>query len=152
MKSIDTAILILYLVSLLFLGGVFFKKNKSLNRFTLGSGKTPPWVVTFSIFSTFVSSISYLALPGSAFSGNWNPFVFSISIPFAAVIAVKYFVPIYRKINSPSAYTFMEQRFGAWARMYTAICYLLTQLMRIGTILYLLAVAMNAILGWDIVW
>jgi len=152
MKSIDTAILILYLVSLLFLGGVFFKKNKSLNRFTLGSGKTPPWVVTFSIFSTFVSSISYLALPGSAFSGNWNPFVFSLSLPIAAVIAVKYFIPLYRKINSPSAYTYMEQRFGPWARTYTASCYLLTQLMRIGTILFLLALALNAILGWELFW
>ena len=152
MQFLDLIVIVGYLALILFLGGSFFSKNRTAGSFTLGSGKVPSWVVTLSIFATFVSSISYLALPGSAFSGNWNPFVFSISIPFAAVIAVKYFVPIYRKINSPSAYTFMEQRFGAWARMYTAICYLLTQLMRIGTILYLLAVAMNAILGWDIVW
>jgi SSS family solute:Na+ symporter len=152
MKSIDTAIIFIYLISLLFLGGVFFKKNKNLSRFTLGSGKTPSWVVTFSIFSTFVSSISYLALPGSAYIGNWNPFVFSLSLPIAAVIAVQYFIPVYRKINSPSAYTYMEYRFGPWARTYTAACYLLTQLMRIGTILFLLALALNAILGWDLFW
>ena len=44
----------------------------------------------------------------------------------------------------------MEQRFGPWARIYVSICYLLTQLMRIGTILYLLALTLNAITGWDI--
>jgi SSS family solute:Na+ symporter len=103
-----------------------------------------------SIFATFVSSISFLALPGNAYLTNWNPFVFSISIPIALWVAVKYFVPLYRKVNSPSAYTFLEQRFGPWARIYVSICYLLTQLMRVGTILYLLALALNAIIGWDI--
>ena len=37
-----------------------------------------------SIFATYVSSISYLALPGNAYQSNWNAFAFSISIPFAA--------------------------------------------------------------------
>jgi SSS family solute:Na+ symporter len=46
----------------------------------------------------------------------------------------------------------MAYRFGPWARTYTAACYLLTQLMRIGTILFLLALALNAILGWELFW
>jgi SSS family solute:Na+ symporter len=90
-------------------------------------------------------------LPGNAYQTNWNAFVFSLSIPFAALIAIIFFVPLYRKINSPSAYTYLEQRFGPWARIYVSICYLLTQLMRTGTILYLLALALNAVFGWDIV-
>ena len=103
-----------------------------------------------SIFATFVSSISYLALPGNAFQSNWNAFAFSLSLPVASIIAAKYFVPLYRRINSPSAYTYMEQRFGPWARIYVSLCYLLTQLMRIGTILYLLALTLNAITDWNI--
>jgi SSS family solute:Na+ symporter len=103
-----------------------------------------------SIFATFVSSISFLALPGYAYQGNWNAFVFSLSIPVAAIIAVMYFVPLYRKINSPSAYTFLEERFGPWARVYVSVCYLLTQLMRVGTILYLLALTVNTVFGWNI--
>src|SRR5210317_1835416 len=131
-------------------GSSFYRKNKSSAAFTLGNSAIPSWVVTMSIFATFVSSISYLALPGNAYQSNWNALVFSLSLPIATLIAVKYFVPLYRKINSPSAYTFMEQRFGPWARIYVSVCYLLTQLMRIGTILYLLALTLNAITGWDI--
>jgi solute:Na+ symporter, SSS family len=132
------------------LGGSFFRKNKTSSAFTLGNSAIPRWVLTMSIFATFVSSISFLALPGKSFQGNWNVFVFSLSIPIAAIIAVLYFVPLYRKINSPSAYTFLEERFGAWARIYVSICYLLTQLMRVGTILYLLAIALHAVFGWEI--
>ena len=150
MRTIDLIIFFLYLVGITVFGGSFFKKNKSASAFTLGNSNIPSWVISMSIFATFVSSISFLALPGNAYLTNWNPFVFSLSIPLALWIAVRYFVPLYRKINSPSAYTFLEERFGPWARVYVSLCYLLTQLMRVGTILYLLALALHAIVGWDI--
>lgn len=150
MNTLDIIVFFVYIGGIALFGGSFFKKNKTSSSYTLGNKDIPSWVVTMSIFATFVSSISYLALPGNAFQSNWNALVFSLSLPIATIIAVKYFVPLYRKINSPSAYTFMEQRFGSWARIYVSLCYLLTQLMRIGTILYLLALTLNAITGWDI--
>ncbi|QHT72015.1 sodium:solute symporter [Rhodocytophaga rosea] len=131
-------------------GSSFYSKNKSSEAFTLGNNNLPAWVVGMSIFATFVSSISFIALPGNAFQSNWNAFVFSLSLPVASYMAVKFFVPLYRKINSPSAYTYLEYRFGPWARIYVSSCYLLTQIMRIGTILYLLALPVNLMFGWDI--
>ena len=110
----------------------------------------PAWVVGMSIFATFVSSISFLGLPGDAYKGNWNPFVFSLSIPVATYLAAKVFIPLYRGINSVSAYQYIEQRYGYWARCYAAVCYLLTQMARIGSILLLLALPVNTMFGWDI--
>lgn len=150
MRTIDLIVFFIYLIGITLFGGSFFKKNRSSSSFTLGDSNIPAWVIAMSIFATFVSSISFLALPGNAYLTNWNAFVFSLSIPFALWIAVKYFVPLYRKINSPSAYTFLENRFGPWARIYVSICYLLTQIMRVGTILYLLALAFHAVIGWNI--
>jgi len=103
-----------------------------------------------SVFATFVSSISFLALPGKAFMSNWNALVFSFSIPIAAILAVKFFVPLYRELNSISAYNFLEVRFGSWARIYASLCYMLTQLMRTGAILLLLAIPLNVMFGWDV--
>lgn len=150
MRAIDLVVFFIYLIGITIFGSSFYKKNSSSSAFTLGNSNIPGWVIAMSIFATFVSSISFLALPGNAYLTNWNAFVFSLSIPIALWIAVKYFVPLYRKINSPSAYTFLENRFGPWARIYVSICYLLTQLMRVGTILYLLALALHAIVGWNI--
>lgn len=150
MKILDLVVFFAYLVGITLFGSSFFKKSRSTEAFTLGNSKIPSWVIAMSIFATFVSSISFLALPGNAYLTNWNAFVFSLSIPLALWIAVKYFVPLYRKINSPSAYTFLETRFGPWARVYVSACYLLTQVMRVGTILYLLALALHAVVGWSI--
>lgn len=151
MHVVDLGIFIIYLAGITVFGSSFYAKNKTASAFTLGNRSIPAWVVTMSIFATFVSSISYLALPGSAYLGNWNAFVFSLSLPVAAIVAVKVFVPLYRRVNSPSAYTYLEQRFGAWARVYASTSYFLTQLMRIGTILYLLALTINSIFGWDMI-
>ncbi|MGN6298540.1 MAG: sodium:solute symporter [Ginsengibacter sp.] len=151
MRLIDIIVFLAYLIGITIYGSSFFKKNRTSDSYSLGSSNIPAWVISMSIFATFVSSISFLALPGNAYLSNWNAFVFSLSIPVSLAIAVKYFVPLYRKINSPSAYTFLETRFGPWARIYVSACYLLTQIMRVGTILYLLALTLNAVVGWDIV-
>ncbi len=146
-----------YIVFFLFVGGValfgcsfFFKSRKGASTFTAADGGLPAWVVGMSIFATFVSSISFLGLPGDAYKGNWNPFVFSLSIPIATWLAAKVFIPLYRGMNSVSAYHYLEMRFGYWARCYVAICYLLTQLARVGSILLLLALPISTMFGWDI--
>jgi len=131
-------------------GATFYFRNKTTAQFTTGGGKIPAWVVGMSIFATFVSSISFLALPGKAYMTNWNAFVFSLSIPLASFAAVKFFVPLYRKVGNVSAYYYLELRFGTWARMYASVCYILTQLMRTGAILLLLALPVNALLGWNV--
>jgi SSS family solute:Na+ symporter len=150
MQILDLAIFLIYMLAIVGFGISFSFRKRTAQDFTTGGGRLPTWAIGMSIFATYVSSISFLALPGNAFSTNWNGFVFSFSIPLAAWIAVKYFIPHYRKLQCESAYFYLEQRFGAWARIYTSCCYLLTQLARMGAIMYLLALPMNALLGWSI--
>jgi SSS family solute:Na+ symporter len=132
------------------LGISFYFKSKTSDQFTSAGRKLPAWVVGMSIFATFVSSISFLALPGKAYMTNWNAFAFSLSLPVAAYMTVRFFIPLYRGIGNISAYYYLEQRFGPWARMYASVCYILTQLMRTGAILMLLALPLNVLFGWDI--
>ena len=149
-QFLDIIVFFVVSVGTILFGVSFARKNRSVSDYTSGGGNMPGFIVGMSIFATFVSSISFLALPGSAYLGNWNSFVFSLSIPIAMFFAAKYFVPFYRNIASISAYSFLEERFGYWARAYAAICYLLTQIARIGSILFLLGLALNSMLGWSI--
>ena len=146
---IDAVIFFTLMIGNVILGASFFFRNKTSDQFR-GGGKIPALAVGMSIFATFVSSISFLAFPGKAFASNWNSFVFSLTIPFASYAAVKFFVPLYRSIGSVSAYYYLELRYGAWARIYASACYILTQLMRTGAILLLLALPVNALFGWEI--
>jgi SSS family solute:Na+ symporter len=150
MHLIDLIIFFLFTGGIVVFGCSFFNKKLSSDEFTSAGRSLPGWVVGMSIFATYVSSISYLGYPGNAYSSNWNAFVFSLSIPIASYFAAKYFVPFYRNQGSVSAYSFLEERFGTWARLYASACYLLTQIARMGSILFLLALPMNLLMGWNI--
>lgn len=150
MNIIDLIIFLLFTVGTILFGYMFGRKKQSSDEFTRGGGKVPGWVVGLSIFASFCSSISFLGYCSSAFSGNWNAFVFTLSILPAGLLAMKYFVPFYRSLGSISAYSYFEERFGRWARVYASTFYLFTQICRAGAILYLLAVPMNVLMGWNI--
>lgn len=149
MQTIDFLIFLVFTLGVVLFGCSFFRRNTSAEEFTSASSSLPGWVVGMSIFATYVSSISYIGYPGKAFASNWNALVFSFSIPIASFFAARYFVPFYRRSGNVSAYAFLEERFGRWARLYASTCYLLTQIARMGSILYLLAVPMHILMGWN---
>ncbi|MDD5556577.1 MAG: sodium:solute symporter [bacterium] len=145
----DLLVIAAYTAGVVCFGCSFARRNRATDAFVRAGGRLPAWAVGLSIFGTYVSSISFLALPGKAFSGDWNAFVFSLSLPAAAWLAVRFFVPFYRGGGHISAYRHLEDRFGPWARTYAVACYLLTQTARMGSVMYLLALPLHQLLGWD---
>lgn len=147
---LDVIVLVVYFLGTMGIGFYFWSRSRSSENFTAAGRSLPGWVCGLSIFATYLSSISYLALPGKSFAANWNPFVFSLSVPIATIIAVRFFIPYYRASNEVSAYALLEKRFGLWARVYVSTFYLLTQIARMGIVMYLMALPMQIIFGWDI--
>lgn len=148
----DWMVLVGYFVATMSIGFYFWRKSRNTEGFTAAGRALPGWVCGLSIFATYLSSISYLALPGKSFAENWNPFVFSLSIPIATWIAVRWFLPYYRASGEVSAYALLERRFGVWARLYASVFYLLTQIARMGVVMYLMGLPLAVIFGWDIRW
>lgn len=149
---VDLTVLLVYLVGMVICGCLLARKSGTTEGFIAGGRSMGGLIIGLSIFGTYVSSISYIANPGKSFGGDWNPFAFGIGLPLAAWIATRWFVPFYRRVGEVSAYTHLERRFGPWARIYAVLCFLLTQLARIGTILYLVALAVAPLTGWDVRW
>ena len=150
LRTTDLTVLLIYMAGVFALGCWFARKSGTTQEFMAAGRSLPGWAVGLSIFGTYVSSIGFLGNTGKAFGGNWNSWVFGLSLPIAAVVAVRYFVPLYRSSESISAYAQLEKRFGPWASIYALVCYLLSQLARIGTILYLVALALAPLTGWDV--
>ncbi|WP_436714893.1 sodium:solute symporter [Roseiconus lacunae] len=148
--AVDWTVLTLYFAGILGIGVYFWRRQTSSDDFTAGGRSLPGWLCGMSIFATYLSSISYLALPGNSFIGNWNAFAFSLALPPAAWIAVHYFLPMYRASGEVSAYSLLEHRFGLWARLFASAFYLLFQIARIGVVMYLMALPMAVLFGWDI--
>ena len=149
MAQVDLLVCLGYLAVVLAIG-IASRRTGTSDELMAARRSVPGWAVGLSIFGTYVSSISFLALPGKAYASNWNAFAFSLAIPIAAWFAVKYFVPFFRSSASLSCYEHLERRFGPWARTYCLACYLLTQVARMGTIMYLLGLALSPLTGWSV--
>ncbi len=144
----DLLVIATYLLAMVVAGLWFSKKNTNADQFTRASGRIPSWAAGISIYATFLSSNTFLGVPGKSFGGNWNSYVFSLSMPVAAWFAARYFIPFYRRSGEISAYTHLEKRFGPWARTYAVICFLLTQLARMGSIFLGIALSIQALTGF----
>ena len=151
MTAPDFVVLLFYVVTIVVAGVLLRRRALSPEAYMLANRRLPGWLLGLSIFGTYLSSISFLALPGKAYAAEWSPLAFSLSLPLAAWIAGRWFAPLYRAAPEASAYAYLERRFGLWARLYCASFYLLTQIARMATILFLIALALDRLLGWDIV-
>ena len=151
MNWIDLSIVVVYLIGTTLFGCSFFfrkKEGDGAKNFMTGGGKLPTWAIALSVFATHVSSISFLALPEGAYGPDcWRGWVNSITVPIATLVAAVWFIPFYRKSTDVSSYTFLERRYGVWARVYSSLCFLVMQSARSGVILLLLAILVNQLLG-----
>ena len=104
LAPLDWIVLVAYFVATMGIGFFFYRRTRTTDGFTAGNRSIPGWVCGLSIFATFLSSISYLANAGKTFVSDWNAFVFSLSVPLGTWVAVRWFLPYYRKSQHVSAY------------------------------------------------
>ena len=113
----------------------------------LASRRMSGWAVGLSMLATAISSVTFLAYPGSAYEGNWSRLVPGLMLPIATLIGVLVFIPFYRSCSLTSAYEYLESRFGPWGRTYGCLLFTLGSIYRTGSILYLLAIPIKQMTG-----
>lgn len=143
----DILVLVAYLGGIVGVGLLFARRNRTADQYTTAERSFPGWAVGMSMFGSYISSISFLANPGKAFHDNWCAAGFTVATPLGLLIATRWFCDFYRKSGVVSAYDHLEHRFGAWARTYAVVCYLLLQMGRMGMITFLLAKAVVPLLS-----
>jgi len=148
-KIVDYIVIIAYLGFVVLLGIHFSKRQKDTDRYYKGGRQIPPWAVGMSILATLISSITFLAYPGAGFTGNWVLLVQGLMVPIVLVGLIWFIVPMYRKVIGLSAYEYFEKRFGFFGRLYSSIAFFFAHFTKMGTVFYLLALALTTMIGLD---
>jgi SSS family solute:Na+ symporter len=141
--AVDIGILVLYSCVLIGMGIYYVRKTRTADEFMVAGRSIPAWAAGLAVMSAYTSSISYIATPGKAFDSNWHPIIFALCIFPVAWLVCKYAVPYYRKAKLISVYSFLEERLGAWGRIYAALSFLLYMVGRIAVILYLVSLLIS---------
>lgn len=141
-----------YLAAMAALGIHFARKQKTAESYFVANRSFPGWAVGLSMFATSISSVTFLAFPGAAFILDWRQVVQNLSLPAITIVAVFVLIPFFRRGRTTSAYEYLEERFGPALRLFGAINFILLQFVRLGTVLYLVAIPVQIFTGVPIFW
>jgi len=149
---VDITIVLLTLVFTLGVGIYASRKNHSSDAYFSGSNKIPSWAIGLSIFATLISSVTFLSYPSAAYKGNWILLVQGLMVPVVLIFLIWAIVPLFRKMIRLSTYEYFERRFGLAARIYSSLAFILTHFSKMGTVLYLISLAVYSMTGIDALW
>lgn len=147
---IDLGIMVVYMAAMALVGIRFSRKATNTESYFVAKRSIPSWAVGLSMIPTLITSVTFVAYPGSSYAKNWSLLVpgFMLLVTLALVGTV--IVPFYRHAVGMSAYEYFGRRFGRPTRMYGAFAFSLAHFSKMGFVFYLLALTINSMTGWSV--
>ena len=100
-----------------------------------------------SMFASITSAISYMGIPGTAYSENIALFLVGFLSLLVAPCLIFVFYPFYRVLHVTTSYEYVLQRYGQRARMTVSGLFVLARLGWLGTVIYAPALALSLVTG-----
>lgn len=147
---IDYFIIIFSVFAAIGIGAYFAHRQKTSDKFFTGGRNIPPWAIGISIMATLISSVTFLAYPAASYKSNWILLVQGLMVPIVLVGFIGFIVPLYRRTIGISAYEYFEKRFGIVARIYSSLAFMLMHFSKIGTVIYLISLALGSTMGLNV--
>lgn len=150
MRILDILVIALYVASLIGIGIYFARRQKTTEDYFVAGRSIPGWAMGMSLLATIITSVTFIAYPGSAYGGDWSLLV--PGIMFVLVLGLIGFVvvPFFRHVVHMSAYEYFGKRFGSGVRLYSSFAFAIGHFSKMGFVFYLLALTISSMTGWPV--
>ena len=148
-RWVDLGVVGAYLLALTSLGLGFAREQKSTEQYFVARRSIPSWAMGMSILATLITSVTFIAYPGSAYDKDWSLLVPGFLAVGVLVLVGGVIIPFYRQAVGMSAYEYFGQRFGRPVRMYACVAFALGHFSKMGFVFYLLSLTVNSVTGWN---
>ncbi|TAE71680.1 MAG: sodium:solute symporter [Bacteroidetes bacterium] len=116
----------------------------------LRSGHTLSWfTIALSVISTQASAVTFLSVPGQAYTDGMRFVLFYLGMPLAMVFICVFILPVYYRLNIVTAYEFLETKFDAKVRVLIAFFFLIQRSLAAGISLAAPSIVLSVMLGWN---
>jgi Na+/proline symporter len=150
LHTLDWIILVVTLAAIIVYGSYIGRKNTTNEQFLVGNRSTNWWSICLGVMATQASAITFLSVPGQAYTDGLRFIQFYFGLPFAMLLIAASFVPVFHKLKLITAYEFLENRFDLKTRILGAVLFLIPRGLATGISIAAPAIILSAILGWDI--
>ncbi|TAE31861.1 MAG: sodium:solute symporter [Candidatus Kapaibacterium sp.] len=115
------------------------------------SGREAKWyTVAISVMATQASAITFISLPGQAYTDGMRFVQSYFGLPLAMVILSITAIPMYRKLNVLTAYEFLGKRFDLKTRGLAALLFLTQRSLAASISIYAPSIVLALLLGWNV--
>jgi len=145
--TLNYMVLATYLAGMLGVGLFFARRQEDGEMFFLGGRRLPWLAVAMSMYASLTSAVTYLGLPGTAYSENIALIIVCVMSPIVAPFILLLFYPLYHRLHVTTSYEYIEKRFGTPGRYGVAGLFVLARLGWLGTVVYAPAMALAIVTG-----
>ncbi len=124
---IDWLILMVYAGLVISIGWRVGKDERDANDYFLGNRRMPWWLVMISIYATALSALTFIGVPGVAFSSDFNYLQLGIGDLIGRCLIAYLLLTAYYRGKVVSIYELLGQRFGPRTHDMGTIFFLITR-------------------------
>lgn len=157
LSDIDAAIVAVYLLAVLGFGLWVGRGQRNLNDYFLADRDLPWWAVLLSIVATETSTVTFLSIPGKAFSdgrlptdGNLTFLQIAIGYMAGRVLVATVLLPAFYLGTKFTAYEVLEKGVGRLTRQASSAVFIVTRTLADGLRLLLTALVLHTAVGLNV--
>src|SRR6478609_7138627 len=150
LRVLDLIVILVYMTAMLLIGRWFSRRQTSTEVYFVAKRSIPQWAMGVTIYATLITSITFIAYPGSAYAGNWSELVPGFMVVGVLILVGAVIIPFFRHAVGMSLYEYFEKRFSYKIRAYTAFAFTMGHFSKMGFVFYTLALTISGMTGWNI--
>ena len=113
LNALDFIVIVAYLVGVTALGIWVGRRQKDAKDYFVADRAIPWWAVMFSIVASETSALTFISIPGLAYSTNLGFLEIATGYLVGRIVVANTLLPRYYEGNLVTAYALLEKRFEA---------------------------------------
>ena len=145
--ALDFVVLVTYLVGTTLLGVWLGRNQKDAKDYFVAGHTIPWWAVLFSVVATETSALTFISIPGLAYSTNLGFLQIAAGYLLGRIVVAYTLLPRYYQGDLVTAYALLEKRFGVATRRFASIVFMTTRALADSVRVFATAIPIALIIG-----
>ena len=145
--ALDFIVLVAYLIATTLLGIWLGRNQKDSKDYFIAGHRIPWWAVLFSVVATETSALTFISIPGLAYTTNLGFLQIAAGYLLGRIVVAYTLLPRYYQGDLVTAYALLEKRFGVGTRRFASIVFMVTRAFADSVRVFATAIPIALILG-----
>src|ERR671928_1944249 len=144
---LDILVVVAYLAGTTLLGIWVGRRQRDAKDYFVAGRQIPWWAVMFSVVATETSALTFISIPGLAYTTNLGFLQIAAGYLLGRIVVAYTLLPRYFQGDLVTAYALLEKRFGVGTRRFAWIVFMVTRAFADSVRVFATAIPIALIIG-----